>query len=235
MTTLIAHVTRVLATACLSLSLAACGGALAYQQEGTVYAGGLGAGNNVLVNAAELQSIDSFNVIEYAIERGGVYVGVARTQHATGSGSGAMQLDVHDFMGAHRMSVSQLELAQKIDAVKGWEYHDVISSDAGLYFMCFAMGAADQNNALVLLLQLVGGGAPSPNVAVLVDVASSSLEVLDAERFDRNTAPQTIVPRTNPLKGNTIEVVDGVILLNGDPVTHDGTPVQATSVKHHFR
>jgi len=235
METILFPVVRALALACLAISLASCGGALAFQHDGAVYAGGLGADNNDLVNVAELQSLDSFNVAEYAIDRRGFLVGVARTQHGAGSTQGTMQLDVHDVGGAHRMSVSQLELAEKIDAATGWEYHDVLSSNASVYFMCFAMGAANQNDALVLLLQLVGGGAPAPNVAVKVDVGSTSLEVIEAERFDRNTAPQDVVPRTNPLKGNVVDIVDGVIHINGAPVVHNGVPVQATSVKHQFR
>jgi len=217
--------------ACIVLLLTSCGGILAYYEGGTVYSGALHHDNQTLVAAPPLQSIDDFDGIDFAVDRSATYIGVARYRHATRD----LEFSVFNVAGETQVSISQIALAGMIDDVTGLNYSNIIEAGQN-HFMTIDVTPSNQNRELQMYLQLVDGPATTPNLAVRLGISSNSISVLEAQPFDRNTPPPpALAPRENPLQGNTIEIVDGVVVINGNQVMFDGSPVQASRVRHAFR
>ena len=225
---------RSLIVAFAMLSLAACGGMLAYDQNDTVFVGPLDDMDlNKMKSSGQLQSIGSFDDMQYAIDKSGTLIGICRTEHHNPN-PGDMDFNVFNSLRQKTISETHSGLARKIDSFASTTYESLIASDPIRYLHCYNVGASNSNSLLVLYLQLQGTESLALNTAVEIDVSGTSLTIMDVELFDRTSAPTRVIARDNPLKGNTVGIANGVIEINGSPVVLNGNSVGAASVKHQF-
>lgn len=220
----------------LILVLSACGGILAFDHNDTVYVGPLDDMNlNEMKSARPLEAkSSSFDAIRYGVGSGGNFVGICRTDFASGN-RGKTELTVFDVLGQRRLHADEKAIASKLDAFFGGSsYRQLMQVD---YLDCYRVGASGKAGEVVIYLQpqSVELGADAPDVAARFDVSGSTLDLIDAERFPRTGAPTRVVALENPFKGNTVGISNGVIEINGAPVLLNGSPVPAESVKHHFQ
>lgn len=227
---------RLFIPALFATLLSACGGVLAYQQGDTVRSGPLDDMNlNQMKSSGALRSQGAFDDIEYAIDPGGRFVGICRTRFHSAPTAGDMDLAVYNALRQKTIEVSQKQLATRIDDFTGTPaYAPRVASRPHIYLHCYRMGAGKDDGELVAYLQPQGIEGPPPDAAVELDVSGAELKVLDVEFFPRTAAPSRVIARDNPLNGNSVAVVNGVIEINGAPVRLNGTPVQADTVKHQF-
>jgi len=234
------HFYRLLAVALSTLILAACGGTLAYRHSDTVFLGPLDNNLNIMKSSGALDSIDSFNDMQYAIDSGGSYVGICRTLNARPNGNstptdGTMELRVYNLLRQQTLSLSQDSLAKKIDSFASTNYESLIDGSWFIFFDCDQVGASNTDSNLVLYLQLQGTESLAQNTAVELDVSGTSATVVDVELYSRHSAPVRVIARSNPLNGHTVGISGGKIEIDGAPVLLNGNPVNADSVKHHFK
>lgn len=230
---------RIVFASLVLLSLSACGGVLAYDRNGKVFAGLLDDMNfQVMKIRHEIRSKGPFEEIKYALNKRGTIVGVCRTKRS-GSGRG-MDFAVYHLNGVKIAEASQTDLAREMD-----DYLSSIGNNRlfegnisnGGYFYCEDIGASTGDLELVLYVRLLN---TSPETftffqAVRVTVAGGKLRVVDLENFDPSGSPQSVVALTNPLKGYTVDTMGGDIRIDGVPIELQGNSVAADSVKHWFR
>lgn len=226
---------RFIAVAVAMLSLTACGGVLAYERSDKIFVGVLDDINlNDMKTTGKLQSIGSFDDMQYAIDRSGTMVGICRTEYHNPN-NGDMNLNVYNTLRQKRISVSHKALARKIDGFASTNYESLIKDAPTIYLHCYNVGASNSGSELVLYLQLQGTEEPAFNTAVEIDVSGTTLKILDVEFFPRTGSPQRVIALDNPRKGNTVGIVNGVIEINSSPVVlNNGSAVVADSVKHQF-
>lgn len=228
---------RIVFASLVLLSLSACGGVLAYDRNGRVFAGPLDDMNIQVMNSSkEIRSRGSFNEIKYTLNKRGFLVGVCRT---TRSGSGAgMDFAVYNLIGREIVSATQTDLAKEMDdylfSIGGNRIFKNKMSEGG-YFYCKDIGASTKDLELVLYVHLLNIGNTTFFQAVKVTVAGGKLRVVDLENFDPSGSPQSVVALTNPLKGYTVDTMGGDIRIDGVPIELQGNSVAADSVKHWFR
>lgn len=227
------------------LAVAGCSGVLSYQQGDSVFVGPLNDKDiNKMNSSGKLVSKNSFDDMQFAIDRGGNFVGTCRTIHTkrnsrgTITTPGTMQVNVFNILRKETITASEITFARAIDSKLGNKlYESLIARDRD-YLHCYAMGASGNKGTLVFYIQpqLPSFESLPQNLAVEVDVKGSKLQVVQIELFDRSAAPTTVVAFANPLKGNSIGIdpSSGAIEINGTPVELNGTPVGADIVKHYF-
>jgi hypothetical protein len=229
---------RIIFASLVLLSLSACGGVLAYDRNGKVFAGPLDDMNIQVMNSSkEIRSKGSFDEIKYALNKRGTLVGVCRTTR-TDSGRG-MDFAVYNLIGREIVSASQASLARKMDnylsSIGGNRFfREKISH--GSHFYCEDIGASTEDLELVLYVRLLNPGTGEDTFfqAVRVTVGGGKLRVVDLENFHHSGLPQSVVALTNPLKGYTVDTMGGNIRIDGVPIELRGNSVAADSVKHWF-
>ncbi len=230
---------RIIFASLVLLSLSACGGVLAYDRNGTVFAGPLDDMNiQVMKIRHEIRSKGSFDQIKYALNKRGTIVGVCRTTRT--EPGGGMDFAVYHLNGNKIAGATQESLAKKMDSylvsIGGNKFfREKISK--GSYFYCEDIGASTGELELVLYVRLL---KTTPETftsfqAVRVTVDGGKLRVVDLENFDHLASPQSVVALTNPLKGYTVDTMGGDIRIDGVPIELQGNSVGANSVKHWFR
>lgn len=230
---------RIVFASLVLLSLSACGGVLAYDRNGTVFAGPLDEMNiQVMKIRHEIRSKGSFAEIKYALNKRGTIVGVCRTTR-TKSGGG-MDFAVYHLNGDKIAGATQTTFANEMD-----NYLSSIGNNRffkgkvtkSSYFYCEDIGASTGELELVLYVRLLSTGTETFTFfqAVRVTVDGGKLRVLDLENFHHSALPQSVVALTNPLKGYTVDTMGGDIRIDGVPIELRGNSVTADSVKHWFK
>ncbi len=231
---------RFVIVAFATLSLTACGGVLSYERNDKIFIGPLDDANlNDMKSSGQLQSIGSFDDMQYAIDRNGKLVGICRTKFFNFNDGdvidGDMDFNVYNILKQRSISVSHEVLASKIDGFASTTYESLIKDVPSKYLHCYNVGASNSGSELVLYLQLQGTEILAFNTAVEVDVSGTTLKIMDIEFFPRTGSPQRVIALDNPTKGNTVGIANGVIEINGSPVVlNNGSAVVADSVKHQF-
>lgn len=222
--------------------LQASEGVLSFDQDHSVLVGRLGEEeSNLLSGMARLQRKGEADELHYALDRGGTLVGTCRTTHHRpgtlfqGEVPGDMDLALFDLEGRKIASETQDSLLRKIDANRGTKLRISVGNDHSRYMHCYRMGASNRNSRVVLYLQPLGYGQDSNRFAVEVQMRGKSFSITGFEIFTEHAAPARVVARDNPLKGNSVEVVEGQIRVNGAPVLRHGKPLVAESVKYRFK
>lgn len=231
---------RIVFASLVLLSLSACGGVLAYDRNGKVFAGLLDDMNfQVMKIRHEIRSKGAFEEIKYALNKRGTIVGVCRTKRS-GPGKG-MDFAVYHLNGDKIAGATQTTFANEMD-----NYLSSIGNNRffkgkvtkSSYFYCEDIGASTGDLELVLYVRLLNTGHDDTFTffqAVRVTVAVGKLRVVDLENFAPSGSPQSVVALTNPLKGYTVDTMGGDIRIDGVPIELQGNSVAADSVKHWFR
>lgn len=225
----------------LVLTLPAQAGVLSFNADDTLYAGALEpVGQNQLDRMARLHRKGAADDMNFAVDRGGRVIGVCSTTHYRPPTpfqervTGTMDLALYSVSGERRASESQGTLLRKIDGKAQTKLQYLVSMEHARYMNCYRMGASNRSSRLVFYLQPMGFEYQG-HFAVEVQARGKTFTVTDFEMFDPGIGPTRVVARDNPLKGNSIDVVDGQIRVNGEPVLRHGKPLDADSVKYQFK
>jgi hypothetical protein len=230
-----------LMTVLLVISLPIEASVLSFHSDDSVYAGPLERDESTSVQRlARLQRIGEADKFQYAVDRSGRVIGVCRTtfyQSPTpfrAKINGNMDLSLYNVSGDRRAFESQGTLLRKIDGMAQTKLQYSVAIDDSRYMNCYHMGSSNRSSRLVVYLE-PKGFEHKGHFAVEVQAKGKTFSITDFEMFDPEVGPTRVVARTNPLKGNSIEVVDGQILVNGEPVLRHGKPLDADSVKYQFK
>ena len=225
-----------------TLSAPAFDGVLSYHNDDTVIVGRLDTqDHNQLSEVARLQHKGEADAINYAVDRSGTLVGTCRTTRfqpftAIQDGvTGDMDLSLFEITGRQIGGISQMELLRKIDGSFGTRLRTSVDNDRSRYMHCYRVGAANRNSRLVFYLKPEGYEDSANRFAVEVQMRGKTFSITDFEIFSEGAEPTRVIARDNPLKGNTVDIVNNEIQVNGVPVVRNGNNPVADSVKHRFK
>jgi len=217
-------------------------GVLSYDNEDTVIVGRLDTeSNNQLSEVARLQHKGEADIIHYAVDRSGTLVGTCRTKRFQPFTAmqeevmGDMDISFFEITGRQIGAVGLMDLLRKLDGSFGTRLRTSVDNDRSRYMHCYQMGAANRNSRVVFYLKPEGYEDNSNHFAVEMQMRGKTFSITDFEIFEEGAAPSRVIARENPLKGNTVDIVNKLIQVNGSPVLRNGNALAADSVKHRFK
>lgn len=225
----------------LAVTLPAEASVLSFHSDDSLYAGPVEQREDMHIDRlARLQRKEGADDLQYAVDRSGRVIGVCRTTYYRGPTpfrakvEGDMDLALYTVSGDRRAFESQATLLRKIDGMAQTKLQYSVAIDDTRYMNCYHMGASNRSSRLVFYME-PKGFENQGHFAVEVQAKGKTFSITDFEIFDPDVGPARVVARDNPLKGNSIDVVDGEIRLNGAPVLRHGKPLGADSVKYQFK